>query len=506
MRSGQRQYSTQAAQTVKVPPMGDSISEGVVAEWKKKAGDAVAMDEVVVTLDTDKITVEVRSPVAGVFEEALHPADATVPVGAELFKIKAGAAASAGAAGAAAPKAAASKPAEAAKPAKHEAAAKSETAATPAAKPSGKIVSVAVPKLTESVDRGAVKEILVKPGQGVKADQVVLIIDTDKIAVDVRTPVAGVVDSVLVKVEQEVLVGHELIKVIEGAAATESAEAPKAAAAPQSAKPAASEASPSKPAAAAGAKAESKPAAPSRPIITSSGAIERIDSRVKMTQARKRIAQRLKDSQNTAAILTTFNECDMSALMSLREQYKDRFLERYGVKLGFMSAFLKASAIALQENPVVNGTMDGDEIIYRNYIDISVAVATPTSLVTPVVRNVERMNLADIERTIGELGEKAKTGKLGLDDLAGGTFSVSNGGVFGSLMGTPIINPPQSAILGMHAINKRPVAIGDKVEIRPMMYLALSYDHRIIDGREAVTTLKRIKALVEDPVSMLLDL
>lgn len=477
--------------------MGDSISEGVVAEWKKKPGDAVAMDEVVVTLDTDKITVEVRSPVAGVFQEGLHPAEATVAVGAELFKIAAGAVAEAPKS---APKAAA--PAAPAKEAVKEAAS--------GAKPSGKIVAVQVPKLTESVDRGEVKEILVKPGQAVKMDEVILVLDTDKVAVEVRTPYAGVVDSVLVKVEQQVTVGQDVVKVIEGAQATQAAPAEvKAAPAPPAPAAAPAASAPAPAAAKPAAKSEAKPASntPSRPIQSAiSGVIDRTDSRVKMTTARRRIAQRLKDSQNTAAILTTFNECDMSGLMNLREQYKDRFLERFGVKLGFMSAFLKASAIALQENPVVNGTMDGEDIIYRNYVDISVAVATPTALVTPVVRNVERMGLAEIERTIGELSDKARTGKLQLDDLAGGTFSVSNGGVFGSLMGTPIINPPQSAILGMHAINKRPVAIGDKVEIRPMMYLALSYDHRIIDGREAVTTLKRIKTLVEDPVSMLLDL
>jgi 2-oxoglutarate dehydrogenase E2 component (dihydrolipoamide succinyltransferase) len=489
-----------ATQTVKVPSMGDSISEGVVAEWKKKPGDAVALDEVVVLLDTDKITVEVRSPVAGVFEEGLHAADSTVPVGAELFKIKAGASAGSKPAAAESSKASSQSAPAASEPAPK--AAEKPAATKPASTGTGKKVPVAVPKLTESVNSGSIKEILVKPGQTVKADQIVLTIDTDKIAVDVRTPVAGVVDAVLVKVEQTVNVGDNLINVLEGAVG---AEAP--AAAEKAAAPAAAPAAASKPAAApAAASKPAASAASSRPVATASGPVERVDTRVKMTQARKRTAQRLKDSQNTAAILTTFNEVDMHNLMEMREKYKDRFLERFGVKLGFMSAFAKASSIALLENPVVNAVMDGDDIIYRNYVDISVAVSTPTSLVVPVIRNVERMNFAEIERTIAEFGAKAKEGKLTIEDMSGGTFTISNGGVFGSLMGTPIINPPQSAILGMHAINKRAHVVNDKVEVRPIMYIALSYDHRIIDGRDAVTTLKRIKTLIEDPISMLLDL
>ena len=469
--------------------MGDSIAEGVVKEWKKKPGDAVAADEVVVLLDTDKITVEVRAPVSGVFEEGLAPVDATVPVGSELFRIKAGATVAASAAKpvAEAPKSAAPAPAKAA----------AEPVKAAAPKPTGEKVAVSVPKLTESVDRGTIKEILVKPGQGVTMDQIVLTIETDKITVDVRTPVAGVVDSVLVKPDQEVVVGEQLVNVLKGAVAAEPTPAP---AAPATAKAAPSAAAPS-------ASKPAPSASSSRPLTSSvSGPIERTDTRQRMSQARKRTAQRLKDSQNTAAILTTFNEVDMYNLMELREKYKDRFLERFGVKLGFMSAFAKASAIALQENPVVNAVMDGDDIIYRNYVDISVAVSTPTSLVVPVLRNVERMSFADIERTIADLGVKAKEGKLTLEEMSGGTFTISNGGVFGSLMGTPIINPPQSGILGMHAINKRPHVVNDKIEIRPMMYIALSYDHRIIDGRDAVTTLKRIKTLIEDPVSMLLDL
>ncbi|TKC44986.1 hypothetical protein EI555_008206 [Monodon monoceros] len=234
----------------------------------------------------------------------------------------------------------------------------------------------------------------------------------------------------------------------------------------------------------------------------------RSEHREKMNRMRQRIAQRLKEAQNTCAMLTTFNEIDMSNIQEMRSRHKDAFLKKHNLKLGFMSAFVKASAFALQEQPVVNAVIDDTtkEVVYRDYIDISVAVATPRGLVVPVIRNVETMNYGDIERTISELGEKARKNELAIEDMDGGTFTISNGGVFGSLFGTPIINPPQSAILGMHAIFDRPVVVGGKVEVRPMMYVALTYDHRLIDGREAVTFLRKIKAAVEDPRVLLLDL
>lgn len=224
-----------------------------------------------------------------------------------------------------------------------------------------------------------------------------------------------------------------------------------------------------------------------------------------MTRLRQRVAERLKGAQNTYAMLTTFNEVDMTAIMDLRSQFKDAFFERHGVKLGFMSAFVKASAHALQEVPAVNGMIEGDEIVYRDYTDISIAVATPKGLVVPVLRGADKLGFAEVERNINELGKKARDGTISIDDMAGGTFTISNGGVYGSMLSTPIINPPQSAILGMHAIIKRPVVVGDKVEARPMMYIALTYDHRLIDGREAVTFLKRIKEIVEDPRRLLID-
>uniref|UniRef100_A0A915NU42 Dihydrolipoyllysine-residue succinyltransferase component of 2-oxoglutarate dehydrogenase complex, mitochondrial n=1 Tax=Meloidogyne floridensis TaxID=298350 RepID=A0A915NU42_9BILA len=232
----------------------------------------------------------------------------------------------------------------------------------------------------------------------------------------------------------------------------------------------------------------------------------RSETRVKMNRMRQRIAERLKEAQNTNAMLTTFNEIDLFNVMQMRKKYQESFTKKHGVKLGLMSPFVRASAIALQEQPVVNAVIDGEEILYRNYADISIAVATPKGLVVPVLRNVESLSYSDIEKSLGELGIKARENKLAIEDMEGGTFTISNGGVFGSMFGTPIINPPQSAILGMHGIFDRPVAIDGKVEIRPMMYVALTYDHRLIDGREAVTFLRKIKQYVEDPLTILLNL
>lgn len=248
--------------------------------------------------------------------------------------------------------------------------------------------------------------------------------------------------------------------------------------------------------------ASSQPVAPAAPVQRGS----RTEQRVKMSKMRLRIAERLKDSQNTAAMLTTFNEIDMENIINLRNKYKDAFEKKHGVKLGFMSAFVKASSAALAEFPAVNGVIDQDHIVYRDYHDLSVAVATPTGLVVPVLRNVESMSFADIEKKIAEYGSKARDGSITVEEMQGGTFTVSNGGVYGSMMGTPIINPPQSAILGMHGTTKRAVVVGDEIKIRPVMYVALTYDHRIIDGREAVLFLKKIKSVIEDPQMLLLDL
>lgn len=289
--------------------------------------------------------------------------------------------------------------------------------------------------------------------------------------------------------------GQNLFELEEGAAPVKKEEKP-AAATQQQAAPAAAPAAPK--------KEEKKPApapvAPPQPAVNSGARTER---RVQMSQMRQTIAQRLKDSQNTYALLTTFNEIDMSRLMDMRNRLKDSFQEKHKIKMGFMSAFVKAASVALQEQPVVNAVIDGTEIVYRDYVDVSVAVASPTGLVVPVLRNVESMSFADVEKSIAYYSEKAKTRTMTMQDMQGGTFTISNGGVFGSLMGTPIVNPPQSAILGMHATNKRAVVVNDQIVIRPMMYVALTYDHRIIDGKEAVTFLRRIKALVEDPEQFL---
>uniref|UniRef100_A0AAZ3RV66 Dihydrolipoyllysine-residue succinyltransferase component of 2-oxoglutarate dehydrogenase complex, mitochondrial n=1 Tax=Oncorhynchus tshawytscha TaxID=74940 RepID=A0AAZ3RV66_ONCTS len=352
------------------------------------------------------------------------------------------------------------------------------------------VITVKTPAFAESVTEGDVRwEKAV--GDSVKEDEVVCEIETDKTSVQVPSPAAGVIEELLVPDGEKVEGGQALFKLRKGAVAAQAAEAPAAVAAPP-------------PPAAA-----TPPASAVGPIPTTMPPVPPVRCyKVKMNRMRLRIAQRLKEAQNTCAMLTTFNEVDMSNISEMRKAYKDTFLKKHNIKLGFMSAFVKASAYALMDQPSVNGVIDDTtkEVVYRDYVDISVAVATPKGLVVPVIRGVEGMNFADIEKTINELGEKARKNELAVEDMDGGTFTISNGGVFGSMFGTPIINPPQSAILGMHGIFDRPVAIGGKVEIRPMMYVALTYDHRLIDGREAVTFLRKIKAVVEDPRVLLLDL
>lgn len=371
-------------------------------------------------------------------------------------------------------------------------------------------VVVEVPKLGDSVSDGTITGWSKEVNDPVKEDEQIAEIETDKATYPIRSPVAGVLAEKYVKPGETVPVGAKLALVRKGAAAASTgaaaapakpAEAPKKEAA-VAAKPAET---PKRDASAAAKPAESPKAAPAAAAgpVMRPGELER---RVPMTRMRKRIAERLKESQNAAALLTTFNEADMSAIMALRSEFKDAFEKKHGVKLGFMSAFVRAATVALLEQPVINAVIDGSDIVYRDYVDISVAVATPTGLVVPVLRNCQDMGFADIEKEIGRLTEKARMNQITVEDMQGGTFTISNGGVFGSLMGTPIVNPPQSAILGMHAIKDRPVAVNGKVEIRPMMYLAVTYDHRLIDGREAVTFLKKIKDLIEDPRRLIVDL
>ncbi|XP_059471609.1 dihydrolipoyllysine-residue succinyltransferase component of 2-oxoglutarate dehydrogenase complex, mitochondrial [Neocloeon triangulifer] len=391
---------------------------------------------------------------------------------------------------------------------------------------------VNVPPFADSISEGDVRwEKAV--GDSVVEDEVVAEIETDKTSIPVPSPGVGIIEERFVEDGTTVKAGQKLFRIkITGAGGAKpaakpaAAEAPAAAAAPSAAAPpppppvaaAPSAPPPPRPAAAPAGPMTSIPVAairhaqaieaatvklpPADPTTEITGT--RSEQRVKMNRMRLRIAQRLKEAQNTNAMLTTFNEIDMSNLMEFRKANLDAFQKKHNLKLGFMSAFVKASAYALQDQPVVNAVIDASDIVYRDYVDISVAVATPKGLVVPVLRNVEGMNYADIEKAIAALGEKARSGALAVEDMDGGTFTISNGGVFGSLLGTPIINPPQSAILGMHSIQERPVAIKGQVVIRPMMYVALTYDHRLVDGREAVTFLRKIKAAVEDPRVLLL--
>uniref|UniRef100_A0A8C5FS02 Dihydrolipoyllysine-residue succinyltransferase component of 2-oxoglutarate dehydrogenase complex, mitochondrial n=1 Tax=Gadus morhua TaxID=8049 RepID=A0A8C5FS02_GADMO len=364
------------------------------------------------------------------------------------------------------------------------------------------VVTVKTPAFAESVSEGDVRwEKAV--GDTVKEDEVVCEIETDKTSVQVPSPAAGVIEELLIPDGGRVEGGTPLFKLRKG----EAPPPPAAAATP-----------PPPPPPAGGPIPTSMPSVPPVPTQAMEAKPGQLGGNwdvcvcvcltVKMNRMRLRIAQRLKEAQNTCAMLTTFNEIDMSNISEMRKAYKDGFLKKHNTKLGFMSAFVKASAYALNDQPSVNAVIDDatKEIVYRDYVDISVAVSTPKGLVVPVIRGVEGMNFADIEKTINMLGEKARNNQLAVEDMDGGTFTISNGGVFGSMFGTPIINPPQSAILGMHGIFDRPVAIGGKVEIRPMMYVALTYDHRLVDGREAVTFLRKIKTVVEDPRVLLLDM
>lgn len=410
---------------VKVPTLGESVTEATIGEWLKKPGEAVALDEPIASLETDKVAVEVPSPVAGVMGQQLAAVGDTVNVGAAIATIEAGGAAAAPAPAAAAPAAA---------PAKAEAAAPAPAAIAPA----GESVD------TVTTMSPAVRRLVLEHG-----------VDPTKIQGSGK-------DGRLTK--EDVL-----------AAAN---NAPAAAPAPA--------------------------AVAAAPVA--SGAPGRHEERVKMTRMRQTIAKRLKSAQDTAAMLTTFNDVDMSAVMATRDKYRESFEKKHGVRLGFMSFFTKAVALAAHDIPAVNARIDGDEIVYHDYLDVSVAVSAPNGLVVPVVRNADSMSFADIEKAIAGLGKRAKDGTLTIDDMTGGTFTISNGGVFGGLMSTPIINPPQSAVLGLHRIEDRPVVRNGEIVIRPMMYLAMSYDHRLIDGREAVTFLKTIKEAIEDPTRLLIDL
>ena len=393
------------ATEIKVPTLGESVNEATVARWLKQPGDIVALDDPLVELETDKVTLEVNAPAAGTLTDVLAAEGSNVAVGAVLGHIGDGVA----------------KPAPAA------------------------------PKAAAPAPAGNGAELLARSGPAVRKAVAEAQVEVTRIAPtgkDGRLTKADVV-------------------------AAKAAPAPVA------------------------------PTAAPAQVARAPRDLGPREERVKMTRLRRRIAARLKEAQNTAAMLTTFNEVDMTEVLALRERYRDSFEKQHGVRLGFMSIFAKACIQALKEIPAANGEIDGEDIIYKNHYDIGIAVGTEQGLVVPVVRDADQLSFAEIEKRVADLGRRARDGKLSLEELSGGTFTITNGGVYGSLLSTPILNPPQSAILGMHKIQKRPVVIGDRIEARSMMYLALSYDHRLIDGREAVTFLVRVKECIEDPQRML---
>ena len=486
---------------VRVPTLGESVTEATVATWFKKLGDHVAVDEMLCELETDKVTVEVPSPVAGTISEIVAPEGSTVSVEALLAQISEGAASPA--------------PAAVSRKTSEE-----------------ESVTVMVPTLGESVSEATVATWYKQPGDSVTQDEILCELETDKVSVEVPAPAAGILGKTLAPEGSTVQAGGQLAVI--SSAVLQAPTSGTADAAPAghkdledapSAKKLMTETGldrskvtatgkdgrvmkedvqtvlAAKPATLAIAMT---PASPPRAAVPVEDAAR--EERVKMTRLRQTIARRLKDSQNTAAMLTTYNEVDMTEVMALRNEYKDLFLKKHGVKLGFMSFFTVACCHALREIPEVNSEIDGTDIVYKNFVHMGIAAGTPTGLVVPVIRDADAMSFAEIEKAIAEKGARARDSKLSMAEMQGGTFTISNGGVYGSLMSSPILNPPQSGILGMHKIQDRPMAINGQVVIRPMMYLALSYDHRVVDGKGAVTFLVRVKEALEDPRRLLMDL
>ncbi|WAX96169.1 2-oxoglutarate dehydrogenase complex dihydrolipoyllysine-residue succinyltransferase [Aminobacter sp. NyZ550] len=422
------------ATEIRVPTLGESVSEATIGKWFKKAGDVIAADEPLVELETDKVTIEVPAPAAGVLVELTVKEGETVGVGALLGTIGAG------------------------------------DGAVAAAKPAA-VAQASAPNAASTVKEAVAQTASVAGSPPIEERKMPPAPAAAKILAETNLSVDQVAGS---GKRGQVLKGDVLEAIAKGVSAP--AAAPAAAAAPVAAR------------------------------VPSSTEDAPREERVRMTKLRQTIARRLKEAQSTAAMLTTFNEVDMSAVMALRTKYKDIFEKKHGVKLGFMGFFTKAVTHALKEIPAVNAEIDGTDIIYKNFAHVGVAVGTEKGLVVPVVRDADQMSIAEIEKEIGRLGLAARDGKLSVADMQGGTFTISNGGVYGSLMSTPILNAPQSGILGMHKIQDRPVVVGGQIVIRPMMYLALSYDHRIVDGKEAVTFLVRVKDSLEDPERLVLDL
>jgi len=504
---------------IKVPTLPESIADALIVTWRKSEGEAVKRDEVLVEIETDKVVLEVPAEKDGVLGKIIEGEGTTVAAHQVIGTIEA-AGASAAAAGSASVVTAP--------------AANASTASAPAA--SGTLVDVKVPTLPESIADALVVKWHKAPGDAIARDEIIVDIETDKVVLEVPAATSGVLSSIIGVIA-------------EGATAAATAPATAAAAPAEADGDTGGQTSPSvrkvmaehgltadqivgtgkngritkedvekaasstkaNAAVAATAAAGAGASAASGAVAGSSSAEplpmgDRTERRVPMTRLRKRIAERLLEASQTTAMLTTFNEVNMQGFIDFRTQYKDMFEKTHGVKLGFMSIFLKAATEALKRYPDINASIDGDDIVYHGFCDIGVAVSSERGLVVPVLRNTENMSLADMEKGIAEYAAKARDGKLGMDEMTGGTFTVSNGGVFGSMMSTPILNPPQSAILGMHATQQRPIALNGEVVIRPMMYVALSYDHRIVDGKGAVGFLKTIKEIVEEPARVVFDL
>ncbi len=525
---------------ITIPNVGESVAEVTIAQWMVEAGATVKKDDPIVEIETDKASQELVAPADGTLSEILVAEGETVAIGTLIAKMGAGGAA----------------PAEV-PAAKGDAEVKAQTEHASSGTSSGSSIDIDVPNVGESVSEVTIASWMKQVGDQVAKDEAIVELETDKAAQELVAPRAGVLTEILVAEGDIATIGQTIARMGESASAAPSgasgnskgdeggglpgvpgtnvdgvpndvrvmpaaakliadndldatkitgtgkdgritkADAKKALDA-GSAKKSAPAAAPAPTKSLAPAPA---PAAPSAPRETGPR-----EERVRMSRLRQTIARRLKDAQNTAAMLTTYNEADMSNIMAMRSDYKELFIKRHGVKLGFMSFFVKACVQALKDVPSVNAEIDGTDIIYKNFYDISIAVGTDKGLVVPVLRDADTLSLGGIEKGIGALGAKARDGQLSMDDMRGGTFTISNGGVYGSLMSSPILNPPQSGILGMHKIEKRAVVVNDEIVIRPMMYLALSYDHRIVDGKEAVTFLVRVKECLEDPERMLLDL
>ncbi|WP_016914528.1 2-oxoglutarate dehydrogenase complex dihydrolipoyllysine-residue succinyltransferase [Vreelandella stevensii] len=514
------------ATDIKAPTFPESVAEGTVAAWHKKPGDSVERDELIVEIETDKVVLEVVAPEAGTLTDVMAEEGDTVESEQVLGKIGEGSAS--GDSG---------KKEE--KSSDNAEKAESKEAAKPAA--GGKQHDVKAPSFPESIQEGTVATWHKKVGEAVKRDEVLADIETDKVVLEVVAPADGALAEIKAEEGSQVESEAILATFVEGGGSDQASASSSSSASNDADDEGADEKVGDKVLAPAArkmvaehdldvsriegtgkggrilkedvqkavkdgsARKAAKSSAPAKAAVAPAVAGEREEKRVPMTRLRQTIAKRLVQAQQTAAMLTTYNEVDMTEIMALRAQYKDTFQKTHDVKLGFMGFFVKAASEALKRFPDVNASIDGTDIVYHGYQDIGVAVSTDRGLVVPVLRDTDSMKIADVERSIVDFGKRGRDGKLGMDDMIGGTFTITNGGTFGSLMSTPIINPPQTAILGMHKIQDRPMAVNGKVEIRPMMYLALSYDHRMIDGKDAVRFLVTIKELLEDPARLLLD-